>query len=134
VARAQRIDFDDDGAELIDLKSGKPAWRFQWSDVVEIATWKHDAWFVDFICLGFRVGGRVFICHDENFHWPELCEYVTRRFNLDPLWIGIVAQPAFATNLRSLWGEPSPPEPEPDETLLQRIGTAIRHRFLSKAD
>lgn len=107
-----RITFTTDGFRLD--KAGRCVYVVRWCDVREIATYKHDFWAYDMICLGFRAGG------DEWCEaWESMPGFVELSDRIRELWPSIpekwyedVMLPAFASNFRTLWqvssGETSP--------------------------
>lgn len=83
--------------------------KVSWSEVLEIFAFKRDLWTYDMICIGFRVS------EDGNYYeideeMPGYNAVVAAMENAFPgivkreAWFHSVAFPAFATNLKTLWG------------------------------
>jgi len=108
---SRRIHLLPGGVEMIDLRTRKSLWRFDWRDVKEITTFKIDAYVIDHICLGFRTRDEfdyaVVAQEDEN--WNTLCDAMQNQLAIDwpRAWLHVVS-PAFVANRTTIWGDPWP--------------------------
>jgi len=77
-----------------------------WSSVRAIATYKHDLFAYDDICLAFKVSDESWLeVSEEEPGFQSLVQEVERRYPEVPRdWFHEVMLPAFATNYRVLWG------------------------------
>lgn len=91
---------------LYDAHLDEQLWRVQWTDVEEIVAFKVDAYVVDHVCLGFRVGGSdvMKIAVEETVGWSELNDELWRTFNIHlDEWFTATAFSAFSENDAVLW-------------------------------
>jgi len=99
----------DHGARLLNCGTQAVVWELRWTDVVEIFAWKQDCFTVDLICMEFHTradAAHIYLCHEQQEGWQELCRGVELRFGIDPGWWSAVAFPPFAENRRLLWRDP----------------------------
>ena len=103
-----RLQITDDGLAL--FESGREVFRFGWTDVSRVETYKLDLFSVDMICLDFAVDAdqMVYRTHDEMVGFSELSCRLTRYFpSIAPDWWSAVSLPAFATTHSILYERPS---------------------------
>jgi hypothetical protein len=84
----------------------REVYRFRWSSVERIDTYKRDLGVVDLICLDFHIADRQLVCiaHDEMGEFDRLCARLEKLFpTISPGWWSEVAFPAFATNHKTLY-------------------------------
>jgi hypothetical protein len=100
----KRLEVTDDGLAL--FENGRETYRFRWTDVSKVETYKRDLFSVDMICLDFAVDAdqRVYMTHDEMDGFSELSSRLTQYFpSIASDWWNEVAVPAFATKHRILY-------------------------------
>ena len=88
---------------------GKANWSVRWTDIKEIVGFKRDIYAFDQICLGFRVSDTddYYIVTEEMSGFGWLAGEMERQFQtMDRNWWTKVAQPPFATNWVTIYGEP----------------------------
>jgi hypothetical protein len=85
-----------------------------WSAVAEVVTFKRDLGDTDQVCLGFRRSGSgaYAVLEEDNPTWPEVLAATEAHFPLPEGWLAQVAEPPYACNWTTLWGEP-PVQSEP---------------------
>ena len=108
---SQRIHLLPAGLELIDLRTRKSLWRFDWRDVKEIITFKSDAYVIDHICIGFRTFdvADYFVAYEDQENWNQLIDFLQTQFSIDwPRCYIHVLHPPFAANRTTIWGIPWP--------------------------
>jgi hypothetical protein len=101
---AKRLVVSKDGLGL--LEGEREVYRFKWTEVSKIETYKRDLGTVDMICLDFTLSAQhiVYMANDEMAGFDELTKHLTRDFPTVPVdWWSDVAFPAFATNHRILF-------------------------------
>lgn len=81
-------------------------WSIPWTNIRKIAAFKRDLFTTDVICWElelkepFRRGWeefRLFETNEEIEGFQSVVDEAIRRNMVDPHWIGLVMQPAFAT-------------------------------------
>lgn len=77
-----------------------------WSSVQAIATYKHDLFSYDDICLAFKVSDATWVeVSEEEPGFQLLVDEVELRYPEVPRdWLDAVMLPAFARNYRVVWG------------------------------
>lgn len=112
--RKRVVRLDEAGFTVI--LGGETKARVRWADVVEIATFKHDLFSIDEICLGFRrADSDTFAwAGEEDLGFAALREEVDRRFTgIQPDWFWEVMVPAFEEKWTTIWqktqSRPNPP-------------------------
>ncbi|MFM9996538.1 MAG: hypothetical protein ACKVU4_12155 [Phycisphaerales bacterium] len=92
-------------------------WRTNWTDVVEVATWKLGLFAVDSICIGLRT----FSDPAGQYSWACECDQGFAQFRgavvdrfppEDKDWLRRVMRPPFETNFSVLWRSSVHPKKE----------------------
>lgn len=98
-----RLVLDEDGLFL--LKGDKREWTLRWADVRRVATYKHDFFAYDMICLGFETGDEQWIeIWEAMVDFSLVSERMQTEFPTIPAdWYVTVMLPPFEANYRVLW-------------------------------
>jgi hypothetical protein len=103
----KRLVVNDAGLTL--YENEQEVYRFPWSAVTRIETYKVVLFSIDMICLDFWANGCdvVYRTDEEMVGFDELTDRLTHFFASIPAdWWSEVAFPAFATNHRILYEKP----------------------------
>jgi hypothetical protein len=107
-SQPKRLEITGDGLAL--FESGREVYRFRWTEVSKVETYKRDLFSVDMICVDFAVDAdqMVYMTNDEMDGFSELSIRLTSYFpSIASDWWSEVAFPAFATNHKILYEKPS---------------------------
>jgi hypothetical protein len=79
----------------------------RWDAIRAIATYKHDLFIYDDICLAFQTEPEVWVeVSEEEPGFQLLADEVVRRYpDVPEDWFAAVMHPAFEANYRVLWRE-----------------------------
>ena len=84
-------------------------WRFRWSEVTKIVTYKRDLFTVYLVCLDFFVASQDlnYPTHEEMHGFRDMCDRMHLLFpSIGVGWWSEVMFPPFVTNEKILFGKP----------------------------
>lgn len=89
------------------VQDGREVAFVPWDEVSELVTFKRDYGATDQVCLGFRRGqsDAYTVLEEDNAAWDAVLAEVEARFPLPAHWLEAVAEPPFACNWTTLWGQ-----------------------------